>query len=88
MGQDVIVLFLKPLFSCSRDWCISRQLWWGHRIPAYFVTIDDSSVPPGDVRPVIIAAEGRWQWAGKGSLKEARERGGRKALDIFLFAVF
>ncbi|KAJ2437472.1 valine--tRNA ligase, partial [Coemansia sp. RSA 2337] len=28
------------------DWCISRQLWWGHRIPAYFVRIagrsDDS----------------------------------------------
>jgi valyl-tRNA synthetase len=19
-----------------KDWCISRQLWWGHRIPAYF----------------------------------------------------
>lgn len=19
-----------------RDWCVSRQLWWGHRIPAYF----------------------------------------------------
>lgn len=18
-----------------RDWCVSRQLWWGHRIPAY-----------------------------------------------------
>ncbi|XP_062370434.1 valine--tRNA ligase-like, partial [Cinclus cinclus] len=30
-----------------RDWCISRQLWWGHRIPAYFVTISDPRVPPG-----------------------------------------
>ncbi|KAJ6611804.1 tRNA synthetases class I-domain-containing protein [Mycena sp. CBHHK59/15] len=23
-----------------QDWCISRQLWWGHRCPAYFVRID------------------------------------------------
>ncbi len=21
----------------TKDWCISRQLWWGHRIPAYFM---------------------------------------------------
>ena len=20
-------------------WCVSRQLWWGHRIPAYFATL-------------------------------------------------
>lgn len=26
-----------------RDWCISRQLWWGHRIPAYYVTIEGMS---------------------------------------------
>ena len=24
-----------------QDWCISRQLWWGHRIPAYFLPSDD-----------------------------------------------
>jgi len=24
-----------------KDWCISRQLWWGHRIPAYY--LDDGS---------------------------------------------
>ncbi|RCH89255.1 AP-1 adaptor complex sigma subunit Aps1, partial [Rhizopus stolonifer] len=22
------------------DWCISRQLWWGHRVPAYLVTLE------------------------------------------------
>ncbi|KAJ2212026.1 valine--tRNA ligase [Coemansia sp. RSA 1813] len=26
-----------------RDWCVSRQLWWGHRIPAYFVRIAGQS---------------------------------------------
>ncbi len=37
-----------------RDWCISRQLWWGHRIPAYycddcnemFVSEDDLKICP------------------------------------------
>ncbi|KAJ3117562.1 hypothetical protein HDU96_006323 [Phlyctochytrium bullatum] len=30
-----------------QDWCISRQLWWGHRVPAYFVKIEGQEV---DVR--------------------------------------
>lgn len=27
-----------------RDWCISRQLWWGHRIPAYYAPNGDMVV--------------------------------------------
>ena len=27
-----------------RDWCVSRQLWWGHRIPAYYCEADDQVV--------------------------------------------
>jgi valyl-tRNA synthetase len=23
-----------------QDWCLSRQLWWGHQIPAYFISIE------------------------------------------------
>ena len=38
----------------TQDWCISRQLWWGHRIPAFYcdkcgetvVTLDDNPVCP------------------------------------------
>ncbi|VDM60684.1 unnamed protein product [Angiostrongylus costaricensis] len=32
----------------TKDWCISRQLWWGHRIPAYFITVTDGKTPVGD----------------------------------------
>ncbi|MGA2192065.1 MAG: valine--tRNA ligase [Nitrospirota bacterium] len=31
-----------------RDWCISRQIWWGHRIPAWYC---------GECREVIVARE-------------------------------
>ena len=33
-----------------RDWCISRQLWWGHRIPAWYVTLEgEAAAPPGSM---------------------------------------
>ena len=28
-----------------QDWCISRQLWWGHRIPAYFLPAKAEASP-------------------------------------------
>lgn len=51
--------------SCSRphpclpfrDWCISRQLWWGHRIPAYFITVNDASVKPGEVNDATVVKD-------------------------------
>ena len=31
-----------------QDWCISRQLWWGHRIPAYFISSPTPASPKGE----------------------------------------
>jgi valyl-tRNA synthetase len=30
--ENVLIRWMKTV----DDWCISRQLWWGHRIPAYY----------------------------------------------------
>ena len=43
-----------------RDWCVSRQLWWGHQIPAFYcddcgemvVTKEDSAVCPKCGKPM------------------------------------
>ncbi len=31
-----------------QDWCISRQLWWGHRIPAYYIEAPRLTSPEGE----------------------------------------
>ncbi|KAK0190620.1 tRNA synthetases class I-domain-containing protein [Armillaria mellea] len=47
-----------------QDWCISRQLWWGHRCPAYFVNIQGKEQDKNDGKNWIV---GR-------TLEEATER--------------
>jgi valyl-tRNA synthetase len=37
-----------------RDWCISRQLWWGHRIPAWFV-VSETGGAITDSTPYVVA---------------------------------
>jgi len=34
-----------------RDWCVSRQLWWGHRIPAWFARkVGENSLDKADMK--------------------------------------
>uniref|UniRef100_A0A674BRB2 Valine--tRNA ligase n=1 Tax=Salmo trutta TaxID=8032 RepID=A0A674BRB2_SALTR len=54
-----------------RDWCISRQLWWGHRIPAYFVTVNDPSVKPGE------DMDGHY-WVSGRTEEEARDKAAKR----------
>lgn len=40
----------------SQDWCISRQLWWGHRVPAYKAKIVGSN------DQLILNTDGTTKW--------------------------
>ncbi|RKP09452.1 tRNA synthetases class I-domain-containing protein [Thamnocephalis sphaerospora] len=50
------------------DWCISRQLWWGHRVPAYFVKLEDEVADPND---------GKY-WISGRTLEEAEQKAAAK----------
>jgi valyl-tRNA synthetase len=43
-----------------RDWCISRQLWWGHRIPAFYVNFEDEDVEVGGLPGRSSEQKDRW----------------------------
>ena len=40
-----------------KDWCISRQLWWGHRIPAYYLPDGSFVVAASDEEALRLAQE-------------------------------
>lgn len=62
------IRFFPPKFKNSyrnwmenvKDWCISRQLWWGHRIPAWFA-------PDGSFEVAKTEAEALAQFNAKGN---------------------
>ncbi|XP_073404939.1 valine--tRNA ligase, mitochondrial [Dendrobates tinctorius] len=60
----------KNWLSNISDWCISRQLWWGHQIPAYLVSASPSLLDNED--------ESEGFWVAAHSESEAR----RKAANV------
>jgi valyl-tRNA synthetase len=40
-----------------RDWCISRQLWWGHQVPAWYCLDCDRGAIRGDTRQGMVVSE-------------------------------
>jgi valyl-tRNA synthetase len=49
-----------------RDWCISRQIWWGHRIPAYHC-------PACGLTMVEVEAPDRCSSCGSGDLRQEED---------------
>ncbi|GIY82711.1 probable valine--tRNA ligase, cytoplasmic [Caerostris extrusa] len=52
-------------FKNLKDWCISRQLWWGHQIPAYQIYHNSNSLKED-------------LWVAASSEKEALEKASKK----------
>lgn len=63
--MDDDIKFYPPKFKNTyrhwmtniKDWCISRQLWWGHRIPAYFLPEGGYVVAESEEQALVLAKE-------------------------------
>ena len=59
----------KDWLNNINDWCISRQLWWGHQIPAWYV-LKNEDKEIGQDTPYVIAVD------EENALKDAKEKFG------------
>ena len=59
-----------------RDWCISRQLWWGHQIPAWYLKSDTSGANDLNNEQVFVGL------TAEEALVEARRITGRGDLQV------
>ncbi len=55
-----------------KDWCISRQLWWGHRIPAWYFGegSEDFVVAKTEEEAIKLASDKAGRSFGQGELKQ------------------
>ena len=63
-----------------QDWCISRQLWWGHRIPAYYYNAEGDFVVAETAEEALELAR---QKSGNSNLQAADLRQDEDALDTW-----
>ena len=63
-----------------QDWCISRQLWWGHRIPAYYYDAEDDFVVAETAEEALVLAR---KVSGNDNLQLSDLRQDEDALDTW-----
>lgn len=63
-----------------RDWCISRQLWWGQRIPAYYITGEDTFVVAKTREEALVMA---MEKTGNTGLKDSDLKQDEDVLDTW-----